>query len=60
VGGACFVLKALARRNVAAVASGKIETVLTTMAKQAFAALLKAKTEEALEQAIMYGGGVQA
>jgi hypothetical protein len=60
VGGACFVLKALARRTVATPPEGKIETMLITMAKQAFGTLLQQKTEEALEQAIMYGGGVFA
>jgi hypothetical protein len=49
-GGACFVLQALAKRTVPGVASGKVETTLDTLAKHAFADLLKQKTEEALEQ----------
>lgn len=55
VGGACFVLRALAQRTVQVPTNGKIETVLVAMAQRAFADLLQAKTEEALEQASMYG-----
>lgn len=55
VGGACFVLRALRQRTVQVPTNGKIETVLVAMAQRAFADLLQAKTEEALEQASMYG-----
>ena len=48
--GACFVLKALAKRTLPAVGAGKVETILLTMAQRAFADLLRQKTEEALEQ----------
>lgn len=50
VEGACFVLKALAKRPVEAVAPGKVEASLIAMAQRVFAVLLRHKTEEALEQ----------
>lgn len=50
VEGACFVLKALAKRPVEAAPAGKVEANLIAMARQVFAALLCQKTEEALEQ----------
>jgi len=50
VAGACFVLQGLAKRTVPGVAGGKVETTLGSLAKCAFADLLKQKTEEALEQ----------
>jgi hypothetical protein len=55
VGGACFVLRALSQRSLNAPTSGKIGPMLITMARRAFADLLRAKTEEALEQASTYG-----
>ena len=54
VGGACFVLQALARRKAAPTRGGTIEKTLLEMARSAFAALLAAKTEEALEQRSSY------
>lgn len=58
ISGACFILKALSTRNVTVPAEGKIEMVLITMAKTAFADLLQRKTVEFLEQqATLYGGG---
>lgn len=58
VGGACFVLAALAKRNAppaeAGAGAATIEQALIAMAKVAFAALLAAKTEEALAQAADY------
>ena len=56
VEGACFVLASLARRTVVPPAQGSIETMLIAMAKSAFATLLGAKAEEALEQRASYGG----
>ncbi len=50
VEGACFVLKALAKRSVPSVQAGKVEATLLTMAQISFADLLRRKTEEALEQ----------
>jgi len=50
VEGACFVLKALSKRSVPSVENGKIDSVLASMSKRAFAELLRQKTEEALEQ----------
>ncbi|MCU0495691.1 MAG: hypothetical protein MUD01_29255 [Chloroflexaceae bacterium] len=47
--GACFILQALARRTIPPPATGKIETMLGSMARCAFADLLAAKTEEMLE-----------
>ncbi|WP_322512847.1 hypothetical protein [Chloroflexus sp.] len=52
--GACFVLQALSGRTVPAPPAGKIEAMLQTMARQAFAGLLLMRTEEALEQMIGY------
>jgi len=58
IGGACFVLQALAKQVVAAPPSGQIETVLIAMARDAFSDILRRKTEEVLEQQLsMYGGG---
>lgn len=54
-GGATFILSALERRNIEISANGKIEQVLQTMAKQAFADLLHIKTIESLEQSIGVG-----
>ena len=55
VAGACFVLQALARRRLPATRDeGTIEERLQGMARTAFAALLEAKTEEALEQRSSY------
>lgn len=50
VEGACFVLKALAKRSVPSIQAGKVEATLLTMAQISFADLLRRKTEEALEQ----------
>jgi len=55
-GGACFVLNALAKRKIAAPPAGRVQNMLVTMAKSAFADLLGRKTEELLEQTIMYSG----
>ncbi len=52
--GACFVLTALAKRPAPAAQPGAIEPVLVGMAQAAFAALLKQKAEERLEQAMEY------
>ncbi|MGB9752127.1 MAG: hypothetical protein C0183_07260 [Roseiflexus castenholzii] len=49
--GACFILQALARREIAAPQPGAIGTMIEHMAVRAFADLLAAKTEEALEMA---------
>ncbi|MCB9077957.1 MAG: hypothetical protein H6631_10215 [Anaerolineaceae bacterium] len=58
IGGACFILQALAKQVAAAPPSGLIETVLVAMARDAFGDILRRKTEEVLEQQIsMYGGG---
>ena len=54
VGGACFVLQALEKSQIDSVPSGKIETVLIAMARTAFTALMRSKTEEHLEQEAMY------
>lgn len=48
--GAAFVLRALARRRVSPPPAGTVEEMLVGMATEAFAALLKSKSEEALEQ----------
>jgi hypothetical protein len=48
--GACFILKALAKRSASAVEAGKVETTLLSLARHTFADLLRQKTEEALEQ----------
>ncbi len=50
VEGACFVLKALARRAMRAHCDGPVESVLIDLAKSAFKDLLRVKAEEALEQ----------
>jgi len=50
VEGACFILKALAKRPARTIAPGKVEFTLLAMAQQIFADLLRQKTEEALEQ----------
>jgi hypothetical protein len=50
VEGACFVLKALAKRSGPAMEAGKLEATLISMAQRAFAELLRQKTDEALEQ----------
>ncbi len=47
--GACFVLQALERRQIAAPQPGTVGTMLEQMALRAFADLLAAKAEEALE-----------
>lgn len=58
VAGACFILQALAQQTIAAPMGGNIEKMLMAMAKEAFAGLLRRKTEEFLEQqAGLYGGG---
>lgn len=60
--GACLVLQALAQRPLPPAAgsrvqeSGTIGQALETMAAEAFAALLRAKTEEVLEQTVAFGG----
>ena len=50
VAGASFVLQALAKREVASVPAGNVETVLVTMARDLFSELLLQKTIESLEQ----------
>ncbi len=50
VDGACFVLRALAKRSAPALKAGKIESTLMVLAQRAFADLLCQKTGEALEQ----------
>lgn len=50
IGGACFILKALGSQTAAAPPDGKVETMLLAMAREAFADLLRRKTEEFLEQ----------
>lgn len=52
--GACFVLRALPRRKVAAPPAGTVGEVLAAMAAAAFADLLRQKTEEMLEQHAAY------
>ncbi|MFN8504578.1 hypothetical protein [Kouleothrix sp.] len=52
--GACFVLQALARRSATAPSAGPIEAMLGQLALRAFADLLAAKAEEALEQQASY------
>lgn len=55
--GACFILQALAQQKITAPPAGKVETMLTAMARTAFGELLRRKTEEFLEQqASLYGG----
>ncbi len=48
--GACFVLQALPRRQVAPPEGGTVEAMLQQLALRAFADLLGAKTIEALER----------
>lgn len=58
MGGACFLLQALAKQSIPAPTAGKIETMLVAMAREAFGGILRRKTEEYLEQqSSMYGGG---
>ena len=58
IGGACFILQALAKQSIPAPAAGKIEAMVIVMARDAFGDILKRKTEEYLEQqSSMYGGG---
>lgn len=52
--GACFVLQALARRQIGAPTAGTVEAMLQQMAVRAFADLLQLKTEEAIEQQLSY------
>jgi len=52
--GACFILRALAARRVAHSGSGTIEEALLSLARSSFAELLKQKTEEALEQRLVF------
>lgn len=52
--GACFILQALPRRRTPPPPEGTIDSMLRAMARRAFADLLAAKAEEALEQAIGY------
>lgn len=47
--GACFILQALERRRIAAPQAGTIGSMLEQMALRAFADLLAAKAQEALE-----------
>ncbi len=54
-GGAVFILSALEQRNIEFSGSGKVDQILQTMAKQAFANLLHIKTIESLEQSIGVG-----
>ena len=53
--GACFILQALEKRMVQAPVEHTIELLLSELAHRAFAALLREKVLEALEQASMYG-----
>ena len=53
--GACFVLQAMPRRRAPPPDAGPIEAMLQQLALRAFADLLGAKTEEALEQQVAYG-----
>lgn len=55
--GACFILQALARRPAPMLevqASASIDATLQAMARAAFATVLAAKTEEALEQRLAF------
>ncbi len=52
--GACFVLRALPKRKTSAPNSAPVEQMLGQMARTVFTDLLKSKTEEALEQTLMY------
>jgi hypothetical protein len=53
--GACFVLRALPRRQLPAPAPGLIADMLQSLARAAFADLLRQKAEELLEQHVQYG-----
>jgi len=55
VEGACFVLKALAKRPVGPLDGGKVEVTLQAMAQRAFGDLLRQKTLEALEKRSSFG-----
>lgn len=50
IAGACFVLQALAKRNIESVEPGNVETTLVAMAKKLFSELMLQKTIESLEQ----------
>lgn len=54
IGGACFVLTALARSRVEVTAGKNVEETLVGMAKRGFGDLLQRKTEEYLEQEMMF------
>jgi hypothetical protein len=54
VEGACFILRALPRREVTTPTRGTVETVTMEMARQLFAELLLQKTIESLEQRVSY------
>lgn len=55
VAGACFVLRATAKRTVAAHREGTVTDVLVGLAKDVFTTLLVAKVVEALDRAQGYG-----
>lgn len=55
--GACFILQALERRRIAAPQTGAIGSMLDQMALRAFADLLAAKAQEALEMSGATGEG---
>lgn len=52
--GACFVLCALAARRISHSASGTLAEILLGLARSSFADLLRKKTEEALEQRLVF------
>ena len=52
--GACFVLRALPRRPLPHLQAGVVQDVLVAAARHAFSELLRAKTEEFLEQTMSY------
>ncbi len=52
--GACFVLQSLPKSELPAQLSGSVEGMVITMAKRAFADVLRRKTEGALEQAAAF------
>ncbi|MEI7555078.1 hypothetical protein [Candidatus Chlorohelix sp.] len=56
VAGACFILKALSKRNLTndITLQGSVEQVLISMAKQVFTELFRQKVEESLEQATIF------
>lgn len=56
VEGACFLLKAMPRRPVAALPAGDVATAVQALARQAFAGLLRMRAEEMLEQHEGYQG----